>query len=76
MYFTIHTRNQEAILGITDLIKLYNLQDKITPDGWLYYKIRQAIYGLKEAGKLANIQLQKVLATKGYYPCQIPQYIY
>ena len=56
-----------------EVIDLYNLHDKITPDGWLYCKIRRAIYGLKEAGKLANIQLQKVLATEGYYPCPFTQ---
>ena len=56
-----------------EVIELYNLQDKITPDRWLYCEIRRSIYGLKEAGKLANIQLQKVLATEGYYPCPFTQ---
>ena len=31
--------------------------------------IRKAIYRLKENGKLANINLQAVLATEGYRPC-------
>jgi len=35
-----------------------------------------AIYGLKESGKLANEQLQKVLAKRGYYPCAFTQGLY
>ena len=44
-----------------EVIKLYKLHDKITPDRWLNCKIQWAIYGLKEADKLANIQSQKVV---------------
>ena len=35
-----------------------------------------AIYGLKERGKVANVQLQKVLAKCGYYPCAFTQGLY
>ena len=38
-----------------EVIKLYNLHNKITPNRWLYCKIGRAIYGLKKAGKLPNI---------------------
>ena len=46
-----------------EVIDHYGLQNKATKDGWVYCEIRKAIYGLKESGKLANIELQAVLAT-------------
>ena len=55
-------------LIMEEVIEEYNLRDKVDKDGWLYCKIGKAIYGLKESGKLANVQLQKVLAKRGYYP--------
>ena len=40
-------------------------------------EIRKAIYGLKqEAGKLANKQLEKVLATRDYYPSKYTPGLY
>jgi len=50
-----------------EVIEEYNLRDKLNKDGWLYCGIQKAIYGLKERNKLANVQLQKVLANRGYY---------
>ena len=52
-----------------EVIDHYGLQNRATKDGWVYYEIRKAIYGLKESGKLANIELQAVLAIEGYRPC-------
>ena len=52
-----------------EVIDHYGLQNKATNDRWVYCEIRKAIYGLKESGKLANIELQAVLATSGYKPC-------
>ena len=40
-----------------EVIDHYNLQSKVTDNGWLYCEIRKAICGLKESGKLANIEL-------------------
>ena len=51
-----------------EVIDHYNLQDKVREDGWLYCEIRMAIYGLKESGKLTNVELQTVLASEGYEP--------
>ena len=51
-----------------EVFNLYKLQNKATSDGWVYYEIRKAIYGLKESEILANIELQAVLATEGYKP--------
>jgi hypothetical protein len=46
----------------------YNLQDKIH-NGHIYCEIRKGIYGLPQAGKLANDLLRKRLATCGYFEC-------
>ena len=42
----------------------------------MYCEIRRALYGLKEDGKLANVDLEKVLATKGYHPCRFTPGLY
>jgi len=39
--------------------------------GHIYVKIQLGMYGLPQAGKLANIQLQAFLAPHGYHPCPI-----
>lgn len=59
-----------------EVINYYNLQDKVTDNGCLYCKIRKIIYGLKELGKLANIELQIVLALEGYKPCRFTHGLY
>jgi hypothetical protein len=43
----------------------YNLADKFEND-FLYVKINKGIYGLKQAGKLAQDQLMQHLASHGY----------
>lgn len=49
-----------------EIIALYNLRDKVSPHGFVFIEIRGAMYGLRQAGRLANDQLQKVLAKGGY----------
>ena len=44
----------------------YNLEQN-TLDGFVYWEVRKAIYGLPQAGKLANDQLRKNMAPAGYY---------
>jgi hypothetical protein len=51
-----------------EIIEQYQLRQLATPDGWVYIKIRKGMYGLKQAGILANQRLQKHLATHGYFP--------
>jgi hypothetical protein len=51
-----------------EIIKQYQLRQLATSDGWVYIKIRKGMYGLKQAGILANQRLQKHLATHGYFP--------
>ena len=38
-------------------------------NGWIYFEINKGVYGLKQAGKLANDLLTKRLDTHGYYQC-------
>jgi hypothetical protein len=47
-----------------------NLCNIVTPDGWVYIEIRKGMYGLPQAGILANQLVEKRLAAKGYYQCQ------
>ena len=52
----------------TEIVEQYKLQNVVTPDGWVYLEIRKGMYGLKQAGILANEQLTKHLALSGYHP--------
>ena len=47
-------------------IKQYDLR-RHAKNGYVYLEIRRAIYGLPQAGRLANIQLKKFLKPHGYY---------
>ena len=49
-------------------IDKYNLQDKIK-NGKIYTKIIKGIYGLLQAGILANHKLKKDFLPYGYIPC-------
>ena len=47
-------------------IQQYNMQEH-AKNGFVYFEIRKAIYGLPHAGILANKQLRKFLKPAGYY---------
>ena len=47
----------------------YNLHDKIV-DGYIYMEIRKGMYGLPQAGIIANQLLRKRLQPHGYYECK------
>ena len=49
-----------------EFLELYNLHDKIY-NGYLYMKIQRRMYGLPQAGKIANKMLKDHLAKYGYY---------
>ena len=49
-----------------EFIAEYNLTT-YARDGWVYFRVCKGVYGLPQAGKLSNDQLQKRLANKGYY---------
>eukprot|EP00804_Cyclotella_cryptica_P013280 CCRYP_007043-RA/>CCRYP_007043-RA protein AED:0.39 eAED:0.39 QI:0/0/0/1/0/0/3/0/598 len=44
--------------------------DSYNEDGWIYVRIDLGMYGLLQAGILANKLLAKQLAKAGYYQCQ------
>ena len=37
-----------------NVIKQYNLESKVTADGWVYVEVRKGMYGLPQAGILAQ----------------------
>jgi hypothetical protein len=52
-----------------EIVQKYNL-NALAVDGWVYIEIRKGMYGLKQAGLLANQLLQTHLAPCGYYPAR------
>jgi hypothetical protein len=52
-----------------EVIQQYNLTS-FAVDGWVYLEIRKDMYGLKQAGLLANQLLKKRLEPYGYYPAR------
>jgi hypothetical protein len=52
-----------------DIIKKYDLT-RLAVNGWVYMEIRKRMYGLKQAGLLANQLLQKRFKPFGYYPAR------
>jgi hypothetical protein len=53
-----------------EIIQRYKLHDYVDDQGWVYVEIRMGMYGLPQAGILANKLLEQRLNTKGYYHCQ------
>ena len=50
-----------------EIIAEYALKSKVHSDGAIYIKIRKGMYGLPQAGMLANKLLKRRLAKHGYY---------
>ena len=51
-----------------EFIDEYDLT-KYAHNGWIHFEINKGVYGLKQAGKLANDLLTERLETYGYYQC-------
>ena len=49
-----------------DVIEEYNLREKSEPNGYVYIEVRKGMYGLPQAGLLAQKLLEKRLAKHGY----------
>ena len=49
-----------------DIIQQYNLREKATPDGWIYVAVKKGMYGLPQAGILAQELLKTRLNAHGY----------
>ena len=62
-------------LKITDIpeeiIQEYNLKELVTQDGYVYCEITKGMYGLPQAGILAQELLEKRLAKEGYNQSKI-----
>jgi hypothetical protein len=52
-----------------EIVQNYNL-NALAVDSWVYIEIQKGMYGLKQAGLLANQLLQTRLALFGYYPAR------
>ena len=51
---------------LQEVIDLYKLQEKTTPDGFIYVEVRCGMYGLTQAGLLAQKLLEKFLGVHSY----------
>ena len=51
-----------------EIVQQYNLH-KLVSNGKVYCEIRKGMYGLPQAGILANKKLKNDIAPYGYYPC-------
>ena len=62
-----YVRIQLAVIP-EEVINEYNLT-ALAHNGWVYFEITKGVYGLKQAGRLANDLLTQRLAKHGYYQC-------
>ena len=49
-----------------EIIDGYNLETIVNEDGYYYAEIRKTLYGLWEAGYIANVELKRILGLEGY----------
>jgi hypothetical protein len=54
-----------------EVIEHYKLREIVTEDGYVYCEIRKGMYGLPQAGIIAQELLQERLAKVGYHQSQI-----
>ena len=48
------------------IITQYNLNDKVTTDGYVYVRVSRGMYGLPQADIIAQQLLEKRLNAQGY----------
>ena len=53
------------------MLKEYKLNEKATPDGWVYLKVIRGMYGLPQTGSLGHDLLKEHLNQEGYYQSHI-----
>ena len=53
-----------------EIIETYKLDTLVDDQGWVYIRIDKGMYGLKQAGIIANKELVKHMAPYGYKPAQ------
>ena len=54
-----------------DVIEHYNLREKATAEGYLYMEVRKGMYGLPQAGIIAQELLEKRLNKYGYFQSKL-----
>jgi hypothetical protein len=54
-----------------EVIEHYNLRELATPDEYVYCKVTKGMYGLPQAGIIAQELLEQRLSTHGYYQSKI-----
>ena len=53
-----------------EIIDAYNITALVDDQGWIYMSIEKGMYGLKQAGIIANQELVKHMAQFGYHTVQ------
>jgi hypothetical protein len=56
---------------LEDVIEHYNLRDKATPNGYIYCEAQRGMYGLPQAGIIAQQLLEECLQKHGYCQSQM-----
>ena len=51
-----------------EIIKQYNLKDRVAADGYIYMEIRKGMTGIKQAVRLVSDRITKNLARNIYAP--------
>ena len=51
-----------------DIREFYNLSTLVSKDGYIFIKVKKAMYGLKQAAILAYRHIKNTLQPHGYYP--------
>ena len=51
-----------------EIIDTYDLKALVDEQGWIYMRTEKGMYGLKQAGIIANQELVKHMAPFGYHP--------
>ncbi|KAL7474338.1 hypothetical protein ACHAW6_000313 [Cyclotella cf. meneghiniana] len=54
-----------------EIIKEYILRDKANKKGYIFLKVVKGMYGLPQAGLLANELLEKLLNKHGYFQSKL-----
>ena len=73
MYLNTNLKDYENLCVHTsqipeEFMQKYNLQQYVTPDGWVFFEILKGMYGLPQAGVLAHAKITSLLALHGYAP--------
>jgi hypothetical protein len=56
-----------------EIIKLYDLNKKATPDSWVYVRVSKGRHGIPQSGSLSHDLLEEHLNKEGYFQsCVVP----